>query len=443
MAEKQPEDCQDFENEFVSKAEGVFLWAELSLKMICDCLDWNQNLKTLRKKLNVLPKELNEFFRHILDAIPEDERTESHCTLAYAAKATEIESFPGGLPDYFSHQTDLGPVNILFEPSSILQFGFLGQYLEKNRDSTSLAGNGIHDIDEFLKQAIIEVQRRCNGLVELRKRPPYIGSLDPTIILQVKFTHRSIVEFLGPALEQSNRLGEFDALEAIIHTYVAATESFSRFWHLLYPTWSEFNDPGFFDFSIPFHRLVFFIINQHVASRDKYTQQLEALDNGLSVLKASKSISNVVMLPGSIVPYFHNHTGVCYPLPRMLSIGAVAALVGFPEYLDRIFKRAPQIVTGLEGEVALLGSTVSLLLNLGNSSPSQSNRLNGSRMLCFEKLLIMGNTPNDTFGILQGNSMTPWVIHLRELLTRQIGSSNALDEKGRLFYWRMLELFYP
>ncbi|KAK1754786.1 hypothetical protein QBC47DRAFT_403195 [Echria macrotheca] len=83
--------------EIVTKAEGVFLWVYLVTRTLRKgLLENGDSINMLRKKLEHLPSELDDFFRHMLDSIELIYRHEAYSTLAVALRMADSES--GGWP---------------------------------------------------------------------------------------------------------------------------------------------------------------------------------------------------------------------------------------------------------------------------------------------------------------------------------------------------------
>jgi len=58
-------------DQVVGLSQGVFLWVHLVVRDLLDGLTYNDSIKTLRARLESFPKDLDSFFKHMLDSIPE------------------------------------------------------------------------------------------------------------------------------------------------------------------------------------------------------------------------------------------------------------------------------------------------------------------------------------------------------------------------------------
>lgn len=56
--------------EVVDKAQGVFLWVFLVVRDLLEGLTYNDSIKTMRARLEILPEDLEGFFRHMFQTIP-------------------------------------------------------------------------------------------------------------------------------------------------------------------------------------------------------------------------------------------------------------------------------------------------------------------------------------------------------------------------------------
>jgi hypothetical protein len=131
--------CNRFEKEIVDKADGVFLWVALVLNMICEGLECRESLLDLERKLEMIPRKLEEFFDYILSSISEGQRRKAFCTLSYAMVTARCRS-------NICYNTR----SYLFSPLSLLRFSFLDEYINdssfaKNRGYSVMHGEEIKE----------------------------------------------------------------------------------------------------------------------------------------------------------------------------------------------------------------------------------------------------------------------------------------------------------
>ena len=69
IAEIEPLQRHDFEKEICNKAQGVFLWVKLVVRSLLDGLNNSDRMADLRARLELLPADLEELYRHMLGNI--------------------------------------------------------------------------------------------------------------------------------------------------------------------------------------------------------------------------------------------------------------------------------------------------------------------------------------------------------------------------------------
>ncbi|KAK7966477.1 uncharacterized protein PG986_000754 [Apiospora aurea] len=65
----------DIVEQVMLRAEGVFLWVVLAVRSLLEGVDYNDNIADMRRRLDAIPEDLDDFFRKILNDIPEFYRT--------------------------------------------------------------------------------------------------------------------------------------------------------------------------------------------------------------------------------------------------------------------------------------------------------------------------------------------------------------------------------
>jgi hypothetical protein len=186
-----------------TKADGVFLWVVLTLKTIREALQSRESMSDVLRILDTVPEQLEEFFRYILDSI----------SIVHRKKAAFVFAFALGievLPISFFNCVVYGP--------SLLRYSFLDELAD---DPHFLMRENAPSSTELIEDRIascrIRISGRCKGLLEFR---PY-GNQNQEMI---KFTHRSIPEFLENYLSShwNKYLSEFDLMHAYTSTLIAA-----------------------------------------------------------------------------------------------------------------------------------------------------------------------------------------------------------------------------
>ncbi|KAF5692443.1 hypothetical protein FDENT_2965 [Fusarium denticulatum] len=191
-----------FESNLVDRSDGVFLWLKLILQDIEDGLLSGDRLSQLQNKVNALPTELNDLFQHLLSSIHPCDRKEAYLILAVALECP---------PDW-----------------PIFRISFLEEYIE-NRDfafSQRIKQLEEDQIIDRLERTRKKIYGKCKGLLEIQlvTYPRQSPSIDRTLKESVKFTHRSIIEFLESDQTKQKVAAELkglDILDAICQTFLA------------------------------------------------------------------------------------------------------------------------------------------------------------------------------------------------------------------------------
>lgn len=69
IADSEPSQKHDFVKEICNKAQGVFLWVKLVVRSLLDGLNNSDHLADLRARLDILPTDLEDLYRHMLGNI--------------------------------------------------------------------------------------------------------------------------------------------------------------------------------------------------------------------------------------------------------------------------------------------------------------------------------------------------------------------------------------
>ncbi|KAK8859850.1 hypothetical protein PGQ11_010584 [Apiospora arundinis] len=82
------ETLESFVEILVNKAEGVFLWTSLVLRLLQDGLSDGDELRHLQRKLDVLPTELEDLFEHMLLSIRKEDQAYAFKMISYVSGAS-------------------------------------------------------------------------------------------------------------------------------------------------------------------------------------------------------------------------------------------------------------------------------------------------------------------------------------------------------------------
>jgi hypothetical protein len=152
-----------------SKASGVFLWVVLACRTLIEGFDAYDDAEELQCRVNELPPELEDLFRHILSGLPV--RFRQQCAkllrVCYIRSALLGSVIPTSVLAW-AHENDMSiPRLDQFDPVSLA---------DQDRKCTILEGR---------------LRSRCRGLLEVHRDP------NTEIRSTVDFMHRTVFEFLS------------------------------------------------------------------------------------------------------------------------------------------------------------------------------------------------------------------------------------------------------
>lgn len=169
MAAKDPQ-YGDLVEEVVKRAEGVFLWVFLVVRSLLDGIRERDLMSGLRHRLDRLPQNLEDFFRHMISQIDD----------AYLRSRT-IQAFQLALASP--------------EPPLLTTYCIVD---EMERTKGQMPGNQSLQYYTQMKETMdIRLDARCKGLLEVsRSRSTHV--LDPSFFKDtVVFLHRTVRDFLS------------------------------------------------------------------------------------------------------------------------------------------------------------------------------------------------------------------------------------------------------
>lgn len=167
--------------EIVDNAAGVFLWVKLVVRSLLEGLQNYDRLTDLRRRLRLLPRDLESLFSHMLHNIPAEYKMES-------SRMFQIVR---------SHYA-----NTNFELSALalgLAEGLGVEACEARTANSELSEDITHYIEE---QVAGRLRSRCVGLLEIRMRKVNttyyrFGSYNMPTVPCVDFLHKSVADFLA------------------------------------------------------------------------------------------------------------------------------------------------------------------------------------------------------------------------------------------------------
>ncbi|KAM0415745.1 hypothetical protein ACHAPT_013293 [Fusarium lateritium] len=181
----------DLVNEVTVRAQGVFLWVFLVTRLLRDGLTNYDTLSDLHKRLDLLPSDLEPFFRHMMDSVEPFYHEKMSEMLQIAIKAGKPLPFA---ICYFHDREYEDSGYALREPTTVWK----PEMLDKIRDIVTR-----------------RLSARCMGLLEVN------GG-------NIEFLHRTVYDFLltkdMELFLETNTRGSFDPHLTILQAYVAWTK---------------------------------------------------------------------------------------------------------------------------------------------------------------------------------------------------------------------------
>lgn len=173
----KPQDVAHLVKSLVQRAEGVFLWVSLALRLVERGLVLEESIEELEKAIDVLPAELEQLFRVIFDSIEAErdnsKRRKAMRTLSLAVDETQAPHCDG----------------VLF----LTHLSFMDDY-DRDLDFPSHIKGDTNESDRSkrLSRCQKQIAGGCRGLLSIRTptRQDAIVRKDTAAL-----THRSLVEF--------------------------------------------------------------------------------------------------------------------------------------------------------------------------------------------------------------------------------------------------------
>lgn len=171
----KPQDVAHLVKSLVQRAEGVFLWVSLALRLVERGLVLEESIEELERSIDVLPTELEQLFRVIFDSIKTEpdipKRRKAMRALSLAVDEIQAPHCHGWL--------------------LLTHLSFMDDY-DRNIDFTSYMKGATDESDRSKRLSRCQKQLAggCRGLLSVKSRRDVIVRKDT-----VALTHRSLVEF--------------------------------------------------------------------------------------------------------------------------------------------------------------------------------------------------------------------------------------------------------
>lgn len=170
----KPQDAAHLGKLLVRRAEGVFLWVSLALRLVERGLVLEESIKELERSIDVLPSELEHLFQVIFDSIKTErdliKRRKTMRILSLAVDELEVQACTGRL--FLTH------------------LSFMDDY-DRNQDFASHIRGDLDPAgrDSRLSRCRKQLNGGCRGLLTIRSRVNVVRK--ETVAL----AHRSLIEF--------------------------------------------------------------------------------------------------------------------------------------------------------------------------------------------------------------------------------------------------------
>lgn len=171
----KPQDVAHLGRLLVYKAEGVFLWVSLALRLVERGLVLEESIQELERSIDVLPSEIEQLFRVIFDSIKTErdlvKRRKAMRFLSLAVDGLQVPACKNSL--FLTH------------------LSFMDDY-DRNRDFVSYirGDTNTKDRDSRLSRCRKQLTGGCRGLLTIRSRDRIIVRKET-----VALAHRSLIEF--------------------------------------------------------------------------------------------------------------------------------------------------------------------------------------------------------------------------------------------------------
>ncbi|KAF4465116.1 p-loop containing nucleoside triphosphate hydrolase [Fusarium albosuccineum] len=201
----------DFIERFVRDSEGVFIWTKLVLDELWNKLDDKQPLEHLHSVLDVVPRDLDEFYERILRSIRTSDAAESSAIFNILVTAR-------------AEWTD--PACLL-----VLDYSFIRDFIGPNLTRPAAVGSSQNTPGQGRKAQIRQIRARTQafkdraqslfrGMVEVTNTLSHARIDDYRLDESLTFTHRSVYDFLRRRQGKNHR-PSIDVKSLVLHCLMA------------------------------------------------------------------------------------------------------------------------------------------------------------------------------------------------------------------------------
>jgi hypothetical protein len=216
--ERRRDEMRRTQNYIIRNARGVFLWVFLSVSIAVDGLNNDEDIRMIRTRIEELPQELDDLFRHILaKRIPPRYRKEAFRYLLIVLECQRVRDYSPGL----SAQRWDGEI----VPDVALA---VAQQAADHETASHLARLEPQEIRIKIERLRSHLHSRCQGLLELSQlvmQNPAFREAERRISC-VHFLHRTLFDYLSQheeilALLKSEVGDGFDLHRAMMTGWIA------------------------------------------------------------------------------------------------------------------------------------------------------------------------------------------------------------------------------
>jgi hypothetical protein len=211
---KEPQAASALIQEVVYKADGVFLWVKIVVKSLLNGIRNRDGLQDLHQRLDLLPKELEPLYTHLLSLI-------ESIYYEWASKAFQL------VRAVRNHRNYLSAPGEVAQPLSILQL-----YLAINQELNfhNLPRHNSQPLSSCYEDTQIQLTARCGGFLEVHTyKSELVGAYTG-----IRYLHRTAKDFI----EESGNIWDrflgytartpFNAATSMLHSNVLLLAQRSR-----------------------------------------------------------------------------------------------------------------------------------------------------------------------------------------------------------------------
>jgi hypothetical protein len=221
--------------EISDAADGVFLWVYLVVRDLRRGLSNNDDLATLRRRLQDMPRDLHSFFERMLNSIDQVYWVEARSLLSilaytqlslstlltWAHRESRVSSLADIMVDFSPHKrTD----SVTRKADEWWYHWIFQEPADEERIRTWAEG---YDA-ELEKQRIVA---RCGDLVHVAAEGIPLSESDDRLAHRVVFLHRTVAEFIGPALK--SRFDQNRAIASVGRSLIPIVALFDAYMALI------------------------------------------------------------------------------------------------------------------------------------------------------------------------------------------------------------------